>query len=68
MFGLTLTQLAIAAIILAAVCAVVYVALRQFGMMPPAWAVHILWILVIAFVAVVAVLLLSQLWTAAGRA
>lgn len=68
MLGLTWVQLAIAVIILAAIAGVVWVVLRQLGMVPPAWATNILWIVVLAFVAVLAILLLAQLWAAAGHA
>lgn len=67
MFGLSFAQLAIAVVIVAAILAVVFVVLRKLDMMPPEWAQHIIWILILALVAVIAILLLVQLWAAAGH-
>lgn len=51
----------IAVIVLAAAIAVVYVALQAFGVTPPPWAVKIFWIVLVAFVAVVALKILFGL-------
>lgn len=54
-WGWGVGELAIAVIVIAAVVAVVWVALRQYGVAIPAWAQHVFWILVVAFVCVLAV-------------
>jgi hypothetical protein len=48
-------------IIVAAVIAVMYVALNQFGITIPPWAVRIFWILVVAVVAILAIRFLLSL-------
>jgi hypothetical protein len=58
----TFTQIAIAIIIIAAIVAVVFVALRQFNVQIPQWAINVFWILVVAVVCILAVKFLSQLW------
>lgn len=42
-------------IVIAAVIAIVYVALQQFGIAIPPWAAKIFWIVVVAFVAIFAI-------------
>jgi hypothetical protein len=51
----SLGQIAIAIVIIAAVVALVYVALRQFGIQIPAWVQQVFWIVVVAFVVIVAI-------------
>ena len=53
--GYSLGQLAIAVVIIAAVVALVYVALRQFGIQIPPWVVQVFWILVVAIVVIAAI-------------
>lgn len=53
--GYSLGQLAIAVVIVAAVVALVYVALRQFGIQIPAWVQQVFWILVVAIVVIAAI-------------
>lgn len=48
-------QLAIYVVIIAAVVALVFVALRQFGIAIPGWVAQIFWILVVAFVVILAI-------------
>jgi hypothetical protein len=48
-------DIAIAIVVIAAVVALVYVALRQFGVQLPAWFVHVLWIVICAVVVIVAI-------------
>lgn len=50
--GWGIGQLAIAIVIVAAVVALMYVALRQFGVGIPAWVVQCFWILVVAIVVI----------------
>lgn len=45
-----LVQWAIAIVIIAAIVALVYIALRQFGIAIPAWVVQAFWIVVVAIV------------------
>lgn len=59
--GWTIGEIAIAIIIVAAVVAVVYVALSQFGVVIPPWVARIFWILVVAVVAILAVRFLLSL-------
>lgn len=50
-----LFHLLIAVVVVAACVALVYVALQQFGVQVPAWFVHVLWIVAVAFVVIVAI-------------
>lgn len=50
--GWSIGELAIAIVIVAAVVALVFVALRQFGIAIPAWVVQCFWIVVVAFVVI----------------
>lgn len=56
-----LGELLVTVVVVAALIAVVWIALRAFGMSPPPWAVQILWVVVIAVVAVVAIRFLLSL-------
>lgn len=49
---LSLSEIAIAVVVIAAVVALVYVALRQFGVSIPGWVVQCFWILVVAIVVI----------------
>lgn len=53
--GWSVAELAIVVVIVAAVVALVYVALREFGVGIPAWVQQVFWILVVAFVVIVAI-------------
>lgn len=48
-------------IIICAVVAIAYVAFRTMGVQPPAWAVQIFWIVVVAAVAILAIKFLMSL-------
>lgn len=48
-------EIAIAVVIIAAIVALVYIALRQFGVSIPPWVMQVFWILVVAFVIIVAI-------------
>lgn len=55
-FGsLSIAQIAIAIIVVAAICAVVFIALRQMGVAIPSFVIQIFWVLVCAVVCVLAV-------------
>jgi hypothetical protein len=60
--GWGLGQLAIAIVIFAAVCAIVYVALNKFGIAIPGWFVAIVWIVIAAVVACIAIKFLITLF------
>lgn len=53
--SLSFGELAIAVVVIAAVVALVYVALRQFGVAIPAWVQQVFWIIVVAFVVIMAI-------------
>lgn len=59
--GWTVGEIVIAIVIIAAVVAVCYVALNQFGIAIPPWVVRIFWILCCAVVAVFAIRFLLSL-------
>lgn len=48
-------DIAIAIVVIAAVIALVFVALRQFGIALPAWFVQVLWIVCAAVVVILAI-------------
>lgn len=50
-----IADIAIAIVVIAAICALVYVALKQFGVSIPEWVKHVAWILVVAFVIIMAI-------------
>lgn len=59
--GWTLTDLAVAVVVVAAVIALVVVALRQFGVAIPGWVQQVFWIIVVAFVVVAAIKIVASL-------
>lgn len=59
--GWSIGEIAIAIVIIAAVVAVVYVALKQFGIAIPQWVIQIFWIIVVAIVAILAIRFLLSL-------
>lgn len=60
-------QWVITVIVVAASIAILVVVLNVLGFSIPAWAMTIFWILVVAFVAVVAVRFLISLWNNWGN-
>ena len=60
-WGLSIPQLAILIVVIAAIVALVYVALRQFGVSIPGWVMQVAWILVVAFVVIVAIRLVASM-------
>ncbi len=50
-----IAEIAIAIVMIAAVVALVYVALQQFGVSIPGWVQHVFWIIVVAFVIIMAI-------------
>lgn len=61
LLGLSLGELLIAVIVIAAVVAIAYVVLKNMGWNPPGWAVHIFWIVVLAFVGILAIRIVLNL-------
>ncbi len=61
MFGWSLEQIAIAIVIIAAVVALVYVALRQFGVSIPDWVQRCFWIVVVCIVVIFCIKLVMSL-------
>lgn len=59
--GYSIGQLAIAIVIIAAVCALVFVALRQFGIVIPAWFQQCVWIVIAAVVVIFCIKLVLTL-------
>lgn len=60
--GWTVVNIAILIVVIAAVVALVYIALRQFGITVPPWFVQVLWILVVAFVVILAIKLVASMF------
>lgn len=60
-WGWSFGEMAIAVVIVAAVVALVWVALRQFGVGIPAWVIQVFWILVVAFVVILAIRLVMSM-------
>lgn len=59
--GFSLVNLLIAVVVIAACCALVCVALRQFGVSIPPWVVQIMWIVIVAFVVIVGIKFVASL-------
>jgi hypothetical protein len=57
----SLVEVAIAVVIIAAVCGLVWVALRQFQIAIPQWAIQVFWIVVVAAVVIFAIRFLTTL-------
>ena len=53
--GWSIGHMLIAVVIIAACVALVYVALRQFGIAIPAWVQQVFWIVIVAFVVIFAI-------------
>ncbi len=53
--GWSIADILVMIIVIAACVGIMYVALKVFGVGIPEWAVHIFWIVVVAFVAIVAI-------------
>jgi len=47
--------IAIAIILIAAVAAIVFIALRQMGVAIPPWVIQVFWVLVVAFICIAAI-------------
>ncbi len=58
-FGIA--EIAIAIVVIAAICGIVYVALNQFGVAIPPWVARIFWIVVCCFVVIAAIRLVASM-------
>lgn len=58
----SVADIAIAIVVIAAIVALVYVALRKFGVAIPDWVQHVFWIIVVAFVVVIAIKFVAGMW------
>lgn len=59
--GVSFVQLAIWIVVIAAVVALVYIALNQFGVAIPPWVAQVFWVVVVAFVVIVAIKVVASL-------
>lgn len=60
--GFSLVDLAVLIVVMAAIIALVYVALRAFGVAPPPWVVHCFWIVVVTFVVILCIKLVAGMF------
>lgn len=58
---ISIGEIAIMIVIVAAVVAIVYVALRQFGITIPGWVIQVFWIIVVCFVCILAIKLVISM-------
>lgn len=54
-WGWSFGEIAIAIVIVAAVIALVWIALKQFGVGIPAWVQQVFWVIVVALVVIIAI-------------
>lgn len=59
--GWSIGQIAIAVILIAAIVAVVFIAVRAFGLPIPQWVWQVIGVLIVAFVCILAVRLLMSM-------
>lgn len=60
-WGLGVGEVAILVVVIAAIIALVYVALRQFGISIPEWVKQVAWILIVTFVVILAIRLVMTM-------
>jgi hypothetical protein len=60
-WGWTFGEVAIAIVVVAAVVALVWIALRQFGIAVPVWVQQVFWVLVVAVVVILAIRFVTSL-------
>ena len=60
--GISIVQLLILVVVIAACVALVWIALRQFGIAIPGWVVQIFWIVVVAFVVILAIKMVAGMF------
>lgn len=59
--GYSLVQIAVAIVIIAAICALVTIAMRQFGVAIPPWVIQVFWVVVITVVIILAIKMVGSL-------
>lgn len=59
--GWGFTDIAIAVVIISAIVALVFIALRKFGVPIPDWVVQVFWVCVVAFVVICAIRFVSSM-------
>jgi len=62
----TFMQWVVAIIVIAAAVAILLIALPAMGIALPSWFIQIVWVVVIAFVAIAAIGLLIKMWSSWG--
>jgi hypothetical protein len=60
--GWSIGQIAIAIVVVCGVIALVWVAMRQFGISIPAWVQQVLWIVAVVVVVILAIKFIISLW------
>jgi hypothetical protein len=60
--ALGFVQIAIIVVVIAAVVALVYIALRQFGVQIPGWVIQCVWIVIVAIVVIFCIKLVAGLF------
>jgi hypothetical protein len=61
MHGWGIGEIAILIVVICAVIALVYIALRKFGVTIPDWVVQVFWVVVVAFVVIAAIRLVLSM-------
>lgn len=61
-WGYSIVHVAIFIVIVAAIAALVYVALRQFGIAVPGWVQNVFWIVCVAVVVIIAIKIVASLF------
>lgn len=59
--GWSFAQILILVVVIAGACAVVFIALREFGTPIPAWVVNMFWVVVVCFVAIMCIRLILSM-------
>lgn len=59
--GYTIPEIAITIVIIAAIVALVWIALKQFEISIPQWVIQVFWVIVVAFVVVLGIKLLASM-------
>lgn len=59
--GYSLAHILILIVVLAACCALVWIALNQFGVSIPGWVMQVFWVVVVAFVVIFAIKLVLSM-------
>jgi hypothetical protein len=58
----SVVDIAIAVVVIAAIVALVYIALRKFGVSIPDWVSQVFWVIVVALVIIFAIKLVASFW------